>query len=80
MAREHAQLDELAMRIYVELVARNTEFAAGSVKMSANAAHIATLSLRLSEAFFKSAAEAALAREPVKNYQVGADDIAEWSK
>lgn len=78
--RYPGRLQDLAMRIYVELVARNTEFQAGSVKMNATAANIATLSLRLSEAFLQTEAEAIAARQPAKSYQVGSDDLAKWTK
>ena len=57
------RLQELATRIYVELVARNTEFSAGSVIMKATASNLATLSLRLAEAFLNSEAEAISARQ-----------------
>lgn len=79
-AEDTDRMRELAMRIYVELVARNTELADGSVKMSATASNIATLSFRLSEAFLTSEAEAVSARQPRKGYQLGAEDIAKWSR
>ena len=71
---------ELATRIYVELVARNTEVVEGSVKMAASAANIAKLSLQLSEAFLRAEAEGIAAKEPVKDYKLGGDDIAKWMK
>ena len=71
---------ELAMQIYVELVVRNTEVNQGAVKMGASAENLATLSLRLSEAFIKTEAEAILAKEPVKNYAPGSEDFAKWTK
>lgn len=71
---------DLAVRIYVELVARNTEIAADSVKLAASAANIANLSLRLADAFLAAEAEAIAAREPVKQYKLGDDDIAKWSR
>jgi hypothetical protein len=70
---------ELATRIYVELVSRNTEVAEGSVKMSASAANLATLSLRLAEVFLDAEAQAIISKEPIKNYQLAGDDIASWS-
>jgi len=73
-------LHDLAARIYVELVSRNTQLEEGSVKLSASAANMATLSLKLAEAFFLAEGQAAAAREPVKNYKLGTDDIAAWGK
>jgi hypothetical protein len=70
----------LAMQIYVQLVVRNTEVTEGAVKMSASAENLATLSLRLSEAFIKTEAEAILAKEPVKNFAPGSEDFAKWTK
>ena len=69
---------DLAIRIYVELVAKNTEVADGSVKMAATPANIAALSLKLSEAFLKAEADAKAAKEPVKDYKLAGDDIASW--
>ena len=71
---------DLAMQIYVELVVRNTEVNQGAVKMGASAENLATLSMRLSEAFMKTEADAILAKEPVKNYAPGSEDFAKWSK
>ena len=71
---------DLAMQIYVELVVRNTEVNQGAVKMGASAENLATLSMRLSEAFMKTEADAILAKEPVKNYAPGSDDFAKWTK
>ena len=74
------RVHDLATRIYVELVARNVEVAAGAVKMTASAANLAALSIKLSEAFHEAEAQAILAREPVKDYKLGGDDIAKWMK
>ena len=71
---------DLAVRIYVELVARNTAFPDGSIKMATSAANLATLSLKLAEAFLEAEAQAIAAKEPVKDYKLGADDIAKWMK
>ena len=71
---------DLAVRIYVELVARHTELTQDSVKMAASATNIATLSLRLSEAFLKVEADAIAAKAPVENYTLQMDDVAKWSK
>ena len=79
-AKAEDRAHDLAMRIYVELVSRNTEITQGSVKMVASAENLATLSLRLSEAFYKTESEAILAKEPVKNYAPGSEDFAKWTK
>ena len=71
---------EIAMRIYVELVARNTEITHESVKLAASATNIANLALKLSDAFLIAEAEAILAKEPVKGHTLQGDDIAKWSK
>ena len=71
---------ELAARIYVELVARNTEVVEGAVKMAASAANLAALSLKLAEVFLRTEAEAIAAKAPVTSYTLGGDDIAKWSK
>jgi hypothetical protein len=71
---------EIAVSIYVQLVARNTEITQESVKLTASASNIATLSLRLSEAFLEAEAAAIAARAPVTNYTVQGEDIAKWSK
>ena len=70
----------LATRIYVELVARNTEVVEGSVKMKASAANLATLSLKLAEAFYQAEAEAIAAKAPDTKYKLEGSDIAAWSK
>jgi hypothetical protein len=79
-AKAEGRAHDLAVKIYVELVARNTEISQGAVKMGASAENLATLSLRLSEAFYKTEAEAILAKEPPKNYAPGSEDFAKWTK
>lgn len=71
---------DVAVRIYVELVARHTEIAQGSVKMSASAANLAKLSLQLADEFVKARQEAVAAKAPVTSYKLDATDIAQWSK
>ena len=71
---------DLAMRIYVELVARNTEVTSDSVKLSASASNIASLSIKLAEAFLEVEAAVILAREPTKAHALQSDEIAKWSK
>ena len=75
-----ARAHDLAVRIYVEMVARNTTFADGSMKMATSAANLAALSLKLAEAFLEAEAQANAAKEPVKDYKLGGDDIAKWMK
>jgi len=76
-ARERAQ--DIAVKIYVALVARNTEITQESVKLNASAANIATLSLRLAEAFLQSENDARDAKVPSNKHVVQADDIAKWT-
>ncbi|MNC93143.1 hypothetical protein D3C83_97030 [compost metagenome] len=68
----------LAVQIYVELVARNTEISQDAVKLAASATNIATLSLKLSEAFLKAEAEAIAARAPVTKFSLESEDVAKW--
>ena len=71
---------DLATRIYVELVARNVEVTQESVKLSTSAANLATISLRLAEAFLQAEAAAEIAKEPTKKHTLEGADIASWSK
>lgn len=75
-----APVYDIALRIYVELVARNTEIKDGAVKMAASAASLAALSLKLAEAFVQADAEATAAKAPVTTYKLEGADIAEWTK
>ena len=69
---------ELAVKIYVELVARNTEVTQDSVKMNASAANMAALSIKLADAFLVAEEEAIVARVPKKAGAADANDIAKW--
>ena len=69
---------DLAIRIYVELVARNTEISQDSVKLHASAANMAALSLKLADAFLASEEAALVAKEPKKATAVQGDDLAKW--
>lgn len=71
---------DIAVGIYVELVARNTEITSESVKLPASAANIASLSLKLADAFVKAEEEAILAVAPKKATGVHGDDLAQWMK
>ena len=75
-----APANALATSIYVELVARNTEVVEGAVKMKASAANLATLSLKLADAFYVAEQEAIAARAPDTKYKLEGADIAAWSK
>lgn len=75
-----ATVHDLAMSIYVELVARNTRVEEGSVKMGASAANLATLSLKLAEAFLQAEEDAIAAKEPVKKAKLEDSDVAAWMK
>ena len=75
-----APASDLARRIYVELVARNTELAEGAVKMKASAANLAALSIKLAEAFNEAQRDADAAKAPVKSYKLEGSDIGEWLK
>ena len=69
---------ELAVKIYVELVARNTEVSQDSVKMNASAANMAALSIKLADAFLEAEEVAMVAKVPKKAGAVQGDDIAKW--
>jgi hypothetical protein len=71
---------ELAVQIYIELVARNVQIVDGQVKMAASPANLASLSLKLAEAFVTTDAETTAAKAPVTTYKVSGDDIAAWMK
>ncbi len=71
---------DIAVRIYVELVARNTEISEGAVKMGASAANLAALSLKLAEAFVLADSEATAAKAPITTYKLEGSDIAAWIK
>lgn len=78
--RNEDRAHDLAMRIYVELVARNSEITQDTVKLAASASNLATLSLRLSDAFLQAEEEAILSKAPKKAEGVHADDVAKWMK
>ena len=71
---------DIAVRIYVELVSRNTQVSEGAVKMGASAANLAALSLKLAEAFVLAEDEAIAAKAPITTYKLEGSDIAEWIK
>ena len=71
---------DIAVRIYVELVARNVQVTEGAVKMAASAPNLAALSLKLAEAFLKAEEEAIAAKAPVTTYKLEGSDIASWQK
>ena len=71
---------DLAVRIYVELVGRNTQITEGAVKMGASAANLAVLSLKLADAFLQSEQEAIDAKAPITTYKLQGSDIEAWLK
>ena len=71
---------DLALNIYVELVARNTQVKEGAVKMGASAANLAALSLKLAEAFVKAEDDEIAGRDPVIQAKLEDSDIAKWMK
>jgi len=75
-----ARAHDLAVLIYVELISRNTEVQQGSVKMPASATNLATLSIKLADAFMQAEAGAELAKEPHRDYKLDGADLAAWSK
>jgi hypothetical protein len=73
--------NDLASRIYIDLVGRTIVLAEGSVKMPVSADNLAKLSIKLAEAFAQAEQDHADAAAPVKAaYKLGADDIAAWMK
>jgi hypothetical protein len=71
---------EVAMRIYVELIARNLTLDAGSVKMGASAENLAKLSYKLAHAFLTVHEELNASNMPTNpTYKLDSDDIASWT-
>jgi hypothetical protein len=70
---------DIAVSIYVELAARNVQVTEGAVKMTASAANLAALSLKLAEAFVKAEEDAAAAKAPDTKYKLEGADIAAWT-
>ena len=71
---------DIAVRIFVELVARNTELTQDSVKLGASASNMATVSLRLADAFLAAEEAALVAKEPTKKHTLEGETIASWQK
>jgi hypothetical protein len=71
---------DVAVRIYVELIARNVTITEGAVKMGASASNLAALSLKLAEAFVTADEDATAAKAPITTYKLDGQDIAAWSK
>ena len=78
--RPEDRAHNLAVRIYVELVARHTELGPDSVKLTASASNMATLSMRLADAFLEAEEAAISARDPVKKKTLESGDFAAWLK
>ncbi len=71
---------DLAKRIYVELVARNAVFDADGVKMTAPAASLVSLSMKLAEAFAEVEEQASTTKKPASTFDFEKADIAAWTK
>ena len=72
---------EVAMQIYVELVARNVAIADNNVKMVVSPENLAKLSYKLAHAFLAVHEELNRANMPTNpTYKLDADDIASWTK
>jgi hypothetical protein len=72
---------EVAMQIYVELVARNVAIAENNVKMTVSAENLAKLSYKLAATFLAVHEELNRANMPTnQNYKLDSDDIASWTK
>jgi len=72
---------EVAMHIFVELVARNVAIAENNVKMVVSAENLAKLSYKLAAAFLAVHEELNRANMPTNpTYKLDADDIASWTK
>ena len=73
-------VNEVAVRIYIELVSRNVQITEGAVKMGASAENLAVLSLKLAEVFVATEQKAIAAKAPVTSYKLEGSDIAAWLK
>ena len=72
---------EVAMQIFVELVARNVAIADNSVKMVVSPENLAKLSYKLAHVFLAVHEELNKANMPTNpTYKLDADDIASWTK
>jgi hypothetical protein len=72
---------EVAMQVFVELVARNVVIAENNVKMAVSAENLAKLSYKLAAAFLAVHEELNRANMPTNpTYKLDADDIASWTK
>lgn len=76
-----AETREVAMQIFVELVARNVVIDAGSVKMAVSAENLAKLSYKLAHTFLTVHEELNASNMPTNpTYKLDSDDIASWTK
>ncbi len=72
-------VQNLAARLYLEMVTRNLQFVDGNVKMSANPSTLATVSLKLSAAFFETeAASVDAAAAAKKEMKISGPDVGSW--
>ena len=72
---------EVAMQIFVELVARNIAIVDNNVKMAVSPENLAKLSYKLAHTFLAVHEDLNRANMPTNpTYKLDADDIASWTK
>jgi hypothetical protein len=78
------ELREAALKIYVELVARNVQITPERVAMGTSAENLARLAFKLSEAFEQVQeslnAENVEATRKRESFTIGVSDLAAWNK
>ena len=74
-----AAAQELAARIYVELVAGSMRAEGNPAKVVAGATSMASLSMQLAEIFLQAEDKAAAKRAPDLPFELDASNIAQWS-
>lgn len=78
------ELREAALKIYVELVARNVQITPERVAMGTSAENLARLAFKLSEAFEQVQddlnAENVEATRKRESFTIGVNDLAAWNK
>lgn len=77
-AERQSQVDELALRLYVELVGKTVEVDAGVLRLGASPEALAALSMKLAEAFVR-AQQTATARVPDSAFELDVAHFAQWS-
>lgn len=74
-----AGTQELAARIYVELLGGTLRAEAGTLKFAADAEALAVLSVRLAETFREVEDKASASRAPNSPFELDASNFAQWS-